>query len=155
MSQEVISRNAIFAASINGLISYQTGTEKEFWRGLTADRLAILMPTKADSLEEKSTALFIQVIASMTDNIDLEAQALNLLDGADKEKAIEIAKMGFANIDEEKLLHEITPFLSALMLAAGVRNIGAAFKELDGIAHGYGLANSSEIEMKKIVEGSR
>jgi len=75
---EVISRDAVLLSAINGLSGYMFGNDKELWQDLTAMRLSIIIPDSIENDQDGWIALYVFIIANITENIEIEAKILEL-----------------------------------------------------------------------------
>lgn len=140
--QFVVTRDAIFASTINHLIAIYIGFEEEKTPVLRAldFALTILMPKTTNTENDRMQAMYVMLVARMTDKMELEAQALQLLIPAkkntDEEKLLNLlVKMDFSQeTKDESALKSVAPLLLTLMQCAGVKDIETAFTEMDCLA---------------------
>lgn len=152
---EVISRDGMFAAALNGFISYATGTDKELWRDLTATRLKIIMPDDLATNQGQHTALFIFLVANVTKNVEIESEILNLLRPY-KGLYDEVIKIDYSGFDlsNEMVKQSIIEMLAKSALESGVKSLKAGFDEIDAIAIEYGVKNHTEEQISEMVGGA-
>lgn len=152
---EAISRDGIFAAVLNGLISYATGKDYALWRDLTATRLRIIMPDDITTNQGQHTAIFIFLVANITQNVEIEAEVLNMLRPYKGlyDAAMEIDYSHF-DLSNETVMLTITDILAKSAFASGLKSLKAGFDEIDAIAIEYGVKNQTEEQISKTVRGA-
>lgn len=152
---EAISRDGVFASVLNGFIGYATGMNRELWRDMTASRLKIIMPDDFTTNEGQNTALFIYMVANLTQNVDIEAEVLNRLRPY-KGLHDALAKIDYSGFDlsNENVMMTVIDLMGKTAFGAGVKSLKAGFDELDAIAIEYGVKNYTEEEIGEAVRGA-
>lgn len=151
---KVISRDGMFAAALNGFVSYATGTDQELWRNLTATRLKIIMPDDLATNQGQCTAIFVYMVANITHNYEIEAHVLNLLRPY-KGLHDEVLKIDYSRFDlsNETTMVCIIDVLAKAAFAAGVQSLKAGFDEIDIVAAEFGIYGSGEDAIKEALHG--
>ena len=128
-----LSKDAMFALSIDGLIGFFYDDNKALWKNLTEFRLKILMPDTINDIEDYQRLLFILVLAQVVGLIEIETEVLQKIRGCVDEEEFQLTyKIDFGkpelNDDNIKI---ITETVIRLGVDAGFNNPEAAFTELD------------------------
>lgn len=151
----VISRDAILASTLMGVMSYVENDDKLLWGSLTNMRIHILMPDNTDTGEELATIFFLFTVAHNTDNVEVMADIFDMckhrVDVTDILKRI--AEMDIIGSDESNDIREIKMNgIFRLAKLAGLRNIREAFNELDLVALEMGVPDMSENALKEALQ---
>lgn len=150
---EILSRDAVFVSALNGLSGYMFGDNKELWRELTAMRLSMIIPDSIETDQDGWIALYVFIIANITDNIEIESKIMELF-RSDEEKKRYFLKIDYSKVkDYDNFMDEITPMLINCLHGAGVENIKKGFEELDLIGLEHGLNNIDEVGLREVCNG--
>ncbi len=130
-----LSRDAIFASAINGLIGFFHGDNKPLWKKLTKFRLEVLMPETINCNEDFQRLLFIVTIAQVVGIMEVEAEAFqkmrSCLNDEVFQKTIKVNYGAFDHSTEN--IEFIVDIVVKLAFYAGWRNARASFDELDAL----------------------
>jgi len=149
----VISKDGMFAATVNGFIGYIFGDDKQLWREMVSMRLHMIKPQSITTDQEVSAGMFIYFIANITQNIEIEAEILNLF-SAKPEVKEQLARIDYSSHSHnEEFAKSITPILVSCLLNAGVKDLKGAFEEIDHIALEFGISEMDEVGVKEAIHG--
>lgn len=150
----VISHHAMYAATLNGLIGYFAGDDKELWRDMVAMRLRIIKPNSVETDQEVWAAMFVYMTANLTRNIEIEGEVLSMLHSKPKLK-YQLERIDYSQFElDDDLMKKITPMLVQCILGAGVTDLKAAFAEVDAIALEFGIDGMDEAGVKEALHGA-
>jgi hypothetical protein len=150
----VISRDAVYASALNGFIGYIFGDDKQLWRDMVAMRLHMIKPNSVTTDQESSAGMFIYFVANITQNIEIEAEMLNLF-SAKPEVKKQLARIDYSSYSHnEEFAKSITPILVSCLLNAGVQDLKGAFEEIDHIALEFGISEMDEGQIAEAVNNA-
>jgi hypothetical protein len=150
----VISKNGMYAAALNGFIGYIFGDDKQLWREMVAMRLHMIKPQSITTDQEAYAGMFIYFVANITQNIEIEAEMLNLFN-AKQELKEQVQRIDYSNYEHnEEFAKSITPILISCLVNAGVENLKDGFDEVDHIALEFGISGMDEVSIYKAVNNA-
>ena len=130
-----LSKDAMFASAISGLIGFFHEDNKTLWKKLTQFRLEVLMPETIDGIEDFQRLLFIVTIAQVVGIMEVEAEAFqkmrSCLNDEEFQKTIKVNYGGLDHTPEN--IEFIVEVVVKLALYAGWSNPRAAFSEIDAL----------------------
>lgn len=149
----VISKDGMFAASLNGFIGYIFGDDKQLWREMVAMRLHMIKPKSVSTDQEAWAGMFVYFVANTTQNIEIESEMLNLF-SAKPELKEQLSRIDYSTHEHnEEFAKAITPILVSCLVNSGVKNLKDGFEEVDHIALEFGMQDMDEAGIKEALHG--
>ena len=147
-----LSKDAMFASAINGLIGFFHGDNKALWKKLTTLRLEILMPDIINDIEDFQRLLLILTIAQVVGSMEVEAEVLQKIRGCLNEEEFQLTnKIDFGKLDlTDENIEFIVERVATLAFYAGWSNVRAAFAEIDALNEELQIDNMDLSEIFEI-----